>query len=195
MQVAQFLEAHPGIEQVSYPGLKSHPQHELARSQMHDFGTLLSIRLQGDGSNARKFSEALQLFAISASLGSTESLVQPGELMRPRDLNEQERGSKVRLKPRSWSYQSAMLSQVEGTNLMACQIGCQHPEMGGREILFSSLLAPVASTISLVSLLEFYRFLARHQGAQIFSSRFRPPVETTGIEPATPALQRQCSPN
>lgn len=92
LQVAQFLEAHPGVAQVSYPGLKSHPQHELARSQMHDFGTLLSVRLRGDGSNARKFSEALQLFAISASLGSTESLVQPGELMRPRDLNEQERG-------------------------------------------------------------------------------------------------------
>lgn len=92
VQVAQFLESHAGVAAVSHPGLVSHPQHELTRSQMHDFGTVVSIRLRGDASHARRFSEALKLFAISASLGSTESLVQPGELMRPRDLNEQERG-------------------------------------------------------------------------------------------------------
>lgn len=90
-RVAEFLAAQPGVTRVAYPGLTSHPQHGLARSQMLDFGTLVTIELR-DQSQARKFSEALQLFAISASVGSTESLVQPGELMRARDLNEQERG-------------------------------------------------------------------------------------------------------
>lgn len=92
LQIARFLEVHPGVAAVSYPGLPSHPQHQLARSQMQDFGTIVTIELRGDKGHVRGFAEALQLFAISASLGSTESLVQPGELMRPRDMNEQERG-------------------------------------------------------------------------------------------------------
>jgi len=92
LQVAQFLESEDSVARVTYPGLQSHPQYALARSQMADFGTLVTVELRGDKGRARRFAEALQLFAISASLGSTESLVQPGELMRPRDLNEQERG-------------------------------------------------------------------------------------------------------
>ena len=62
----------------------------MAASQMHDFGTLVTVEL-AEGVDAARFCEALSYFAISASLGSTESLVQPGQLMRPRDLNEQER--------------------------------------------------------------------------------------------------------
>lgn len=92
LQIARFLETQPGVAAVSYPGLPSHPQHALAASQMQDFGTLVTIELHSDRNQARKFAQALQLFAISASLGSTESLIQPGELMRPRDLNDQERG-------------------------------------------------------------------------------------------------------
>ncbi|HEY4366320.1 MAG TPA: aminotransferase class I/II-fold pyridoxal phosphate-dependent enzyme [Steroidobacteraceae bacterium] len=92
LQVARFLESQAGVMAVSYPQLHSHPQHELARSQMTDFGTIVTIELRGDKSHARRFAEGLRLFAISASLGSTESLVQPGELMRPRDLSESERG-------------------------------------------------------------------------------------------------------
>lgn len=91
LQLARFLESHPGVAAVSYPGLESHPQHALAQSQMRDFGTIVTVELHGDRNRARHFAEALQLFAISASLGSTESLVQPGELMRPRDMNDQER--------------------------------------------------------------------------------------------------------
>jgi cystathionine beta-lyase/cystathionine gamma-synthase len=91
LRVAQFLESQQGVAAVSYPGLQSHPQHALARAQMSDFGSIVTAELHGDKNRARKFAEALQLFAISASLGSTESLVQPGELMRPRDMNEQER--------------------------------------------------------------------------------------------------------
>jgi cystathionine beta-lyase/cystathionine gamma-synthase len=88
---AEFLQSHPAVERVSYPGLASHPRHALARKQMRDFGTIVTIDLKGDATNAKRFSEALKLFSISASLGSTESLVQPGRLMRPTDLSAQER--------------------------------------------------------------------------------------------------------
>jgi cystathionine beta-lyase/cystathionine gamma-synthase len=91
LAVAQFLAAHPKVAQVRYPGLASHPQHALARAQMHDSGTIVTFDLQPGGVAPDRFANALQLFAISASLGSTESLVQPGQLMRPRDLSETER--------------------------------------------------------------------------------------------------------
>ncbi|HEX2493765.1 MAG TPA: aminotransferase class I/II-fold pyridoxal phosphate-dependent enzyme [Steroidobacter sp.] len=91
LAAAQFLESHPAVNRVRYPGLDSHPQRELASSQMRDGGTLVTIELKGDRTHARRFCEALELFAISASLGSTESLVLPGELMTPRDLTVQER--------------------------------------------------------------------------------------------------------
>lgn len=91
LAAASFLEAHPAVSRVRYPGLESHPQFALAKAQMQDGGTLVTIELHGDGGHARRFCNALKLFAISASLGSTESLVQPGELMTPRDLSAQER--------------------------------------------------------------------------------------------------------
>jgi cystathionine beta-lyase/cystathionine gamma-synthase len=88
MRIATFLEAQPQVARVSYPGLTSHPQHVLAERQMHEFGAMVTIELRED---AARFSEALQLFAISASLGSTESLVWPGRLINPRDFSAQER--------------------------------------------------------------------------------------------------------
>jgi cystathionine beta-lyase/cystathionine gamma-synthase len=91
MRVARFLAGRKEVGVVHYPGLETHPRHALARAQMHDFGTIVTFDLAGAREDARRFSDALKLFSISASLGSTESLVQPGELMRPRDLNEQER--------------------------------------------------------------------------------------------------------
>jgi cystathionine beta-lyase/cystathionine gamma-synthase len=90
-RIAEFLAVHPKVARVRFPGLPSHPQHTLAARQMHDFGAMVTFDIDGDTAKARTFAEALQLFAISASLGSTESLVQPGQLMRPRDLNDQER--------------------------------------------------------------------------------------------------------
>jgi cystathionine beta-lyase/cystathionine gamma-synthase len=88
MRIAAFLEAQPQVARVSYPGLPSHPQHVLAERQMHEFGAMVTIELHED---AARFSEALQLFAISASLGSTDSLVWPGRLINPRDFSAQER--------------------------------------------------------------------------------------------------------
>jgi len=88
LTLATFLEAQPQVARVSYPGLPSHPQHVLAATQMHEFGAMVTIELHED---AARFSEALQLFAISASLGSTESLVWPGRLINPRDFSAQER--------------------------------------------------------------------------------------------------------
>ena len=91
MAIARFLAGRKEVATVHYPGLESHPRHAIAREQMRDFGTIVTIELDGDREAARRFSDALTLFSISASLGSTESLVQPGELMRPRDLSDQER--------------------------------------------------------------------------------------------------------
>jgi cystathionine beta-lyase/cystathionine gamma-synthase len=90
LQIARFLQTHPRVERVRYPGLESHPRHALAKAQMHDFGTMITFDLKADRASANKSAQALKLFSISASLGSTESLVQPGQLMRPRDLSEPE---------------------------------------------------------------------------------------------------------
>jgi len=90
LEVARFLEAQPNVASVTYPGLSSHPQYQLGRRQMQDCGTIVSVELKEQGVAPTAFADALKLFAISASVGSTESLVQPGQLMKPRDLNEVE---------------------------------------------------------------------------------------------------------
>lgn len=90
LQIARYLEAHPRVARVSYPGLNSHPRFQLAQQQMHDFGTIVAIELREQGAAPAAFANALKLFAIAASVGSTESLVQPGELMTPRGLNPAE---------------------------------------------------------------------------------------------------------
>ena len=87
---AAFLQTHPAVRQVRYPGLESHPQHALATRQMHDMGTLVTFDLQ-PSVKPEDFANALKIFAIAASVGSTESLIQPGQLMLPRDLSVTER--------------------------------------------------------------------------------------------------------
>lgn len=89
LRVARFLETHPKVERVVYPGLSSHPQQQLAQRQMHDFGAMVSIDLK-QGVSPSAFANALKLFVMAASVGSTESLVQPGQLMKPRGLDLQE---------------------------------------------------------------------------------------------------------
>lgn len=75
MALAEFLQAHPAIEDVIYPGLSSHPHHELAKRQMDGFGGMLSIRLKGGFEAAKRFCERLELFTLAESLGGVESLV------------------------------------------------------------------------------------------------------------------------
>lgn len=91
LSLAQLLERQPQVRSVAYPGLTSHPQHGLAKAQLHDFGCMLTVVLVTDAAGAKRFTEALQLFTLSASLGSTESLILPGQLMQPRDLSDVER--------------------------------------------------------------------------------------------------------
>jgi cystathionine beta-lyase/cystathionine gamma-synthase len=86
MRVAEMLAAHPAVARVHYPGLPSHPQHALAREQMKDFGTIVSFDLKGGADAGARFSDALKLFALTASLGSTESLVVAPQMMGGRDL-------------------------------------------------------------------------------------------------------------
>lgn len=81
LAIARRLEEHAGIERVFYPGLESHPGHELAARQMSGFGGMLSISLAGGGEAARRFAESTELFQLAESLGGVESLVNyPSEM-------------------------------------------------------------------------------------------------------------------
>jgi len=75
MEVAKFLEQHPKVARVHYPGLKSHPDYALAKKQMRGFGSMLAFDLKGGLPAARRFCDRVQLFLLAASLGGVESLV------------------------------------------------------------------------------------------------------------------------
>ena len=90
-QVAEFLATHPAVEQVWYPGLKSHPGHELAARQMTGFGGLLSFALRGDRAATFRFIDALRMPYISPSLGGTETLVLHLATMAYYDCTPEER--------------------------------------------------------------------------------------------------------
>ncbi len=81
LAVSLFLHAHPRIKRVFYPGLESHPQHLLAKRQMRDFGSVVSFDLDGAWDAGNRFAEALEFFSITSSVGSTESLVMPPQLL------------------------------------------------------------------------------------------------------------------
>lgn len=75
MAIAQLLDSHPKIEKVNYPGLPAHPQYDLAKRQMHDFGGLLSYEVAGGYDGGRRFIEALKLPLNAGSLGGIDTLV------------------------------------------------------------------------------------------------------------------------
>ena len=81
LAVARFLEGHPGIERVHYPGLASHPQHELAKRQMNGFGGIVTAVLTGGLDETRAFLERCRLFALAESLGGVESLIEHPAIM------------------------------------------------------------------------------------------------------------------
>ncbi|UOF00500.1 cystathionine gamma-synthase [Bdellovibrio reynosensis] len=81
MAIARFLESHPKVEKVIYPGLTSHPQHALAKEQMHGFGGMITFYIKGGMDSARKFLENVNVFALAESLGGVESLIEHPAIM------------------------------------------------------------------------------------------------------------------
>ncbi len=73
--VAEFLSKQPQVKKVYYPGLASHPGHEVARRQQSGFGAIVTLEVEGGVDGARRFSESLELFSLAESLGGVESLV------------------------------------------------------------------------------------------------------------------------
>jgi cystathionine beta-lyase/cystathionine gamma-synthase len=90
MRIATLLASHPAVARVHYPGLPTHPQHALAKLQMTEFGTVVTFDLKGGEAAGAKFVDALELFALTPSLGSTESLVLAPQMMRGRDLTPEQ---------------------------------------------------------------------------------------------------------
>lgn len=80
LNIAKWLERHSCVDKVRYPGLESHPQHELANSQMTGFGGMISFWLK-DGADVKKFIESLKIFTLAESLGGVESLVEHPAIM------------------------------------------------------------------------------------------------------------------
>jgi cystathionine gamma-lyase len=92
-KISNFLENHPKVEKVVYPGLKSHPQYELAKKQMKGFGGMITFFLKGGINESRRFLENVKLFALAESLGGVESLVDHPAIMThasiPKAVREQ----------------------------------------------------------------------------------------------------------
>jgi cystathionine gamma-lyase len=91
LAVAQWLERHPAIERVYYPGLASHPQHDLARRQMHGFGGMVTAVLRGGLATARRFLERCEIFSLAESLGGVESLIEHPAIMTHASLPAEKR--------------------------------------------------------------------------------------------------------
>lgn len=93
LALAEWLEARPEVEKVAYPGLASHPQHDLAKRQMRGFGGMITIWLKGGLDESRVFLENCDLFALAESLGGVESLIEHPAIMThasvPRENREQ----------------------------------------------------------------------------------------------------------
>jgi cystathionine gamma-lyase len=91
LTIAGFLENHSRVKKVIYPGLESHPQHELAGKQMSGFGGMLSFELDADLKTAKRFVESLQFFAVAESLGGVESLIELPAIMTHASVPPEER--------------------------------------------------------------------------------------------------------
>ena len=89
--IAEWLEGHDKIERVFYPGLPSHPQHELAKRQMDSFSGIVTIILKGGLDESRRFLERCELFALAESLGGVESLVDHPAIMTHATVPPEER--------------------------------------------------------------------------------------------------------
>jgi len=90
-KIAEYLQSHPKVERVYYPGLSTHPQHSLAKRQMKGFGGVLSFELKGDLNHAVRFVDSLKLALIGASLGGTETLISQPSTASHYFMNPEER--------------------------------------------------------------------------------------------------------
>ncbi|MFN2541644.1 MAG: PLP-dependent aspartate aminotransferase family protein [Chthoniobacterales bacterium] len=91
LEIARWLEEHNEVKSVSYPGLKSHPQHDLARTQMRGFGGIVTAVLKTDLAGTRRFLENTRLFALAESLGGVESLIDHPALMTHASVPKEQR--------------------------------------------------------------------------------------------------------
>lgn len=90
-KVAEFLEGHSNVERVNYPGLQSHPQHEIAKKQMSGFGGMLSFEIKGGLEAGRRLMNSVQLLTLAVSLGSTDTLIEHPASMTHAVVPEEER--------------------------------------------------------------------------------------------------------
>jgi cystathionine gamma-lyase len=89
--VAEFLEGHPAIERVLYPGLASHPQHAMAQRQMKAGGGMVTAFVKGGLEPSRRFLERVRVFALAESLGGVESLIEHPAIMTHASIPKQQR--------------------------------------------------------------------------------------------------------
>ena len=80
-EIALYLESHPKVEKVLYPGLKSHPQYRIAKKQMKGFGGMITFFLKGDIKKSKKFLTSVKVFSLAESLGGVESLIEHPAIM------------------------------------------------------------------------------------------------------------------
>ena len=92
LRVAQFLEQHPQVEQVYYPGLESHPQHELSKRQMRTGGAVVALRIKGGRAAVNRLVEALSIFVLADSLGGVESMINHSWSMSHNSLSPEQKG-------------------------------------------------------------------------------------------------------
>ena len=92
IKIAEYLESSQKVKKVNYPGLKSHPQHELAKKQMSGFGGMLSFEIKDGLKEAKMFLENLKIFSLAESMGGVESLIEHPALMTHASIPKEERG-------------------------------------------------------------------------------------------------------
>ena len=93
MQIASFLNSHPKITKVYYPGLEDSKNHDIAKKQMHGFGGMMSIVLDTDMEGVKKFLKHLSIFTLAESLGGVESLIEHPAIMTHASIDKSIRDS------------------------------------------------------------------------------------------------------
>ena len=102
-KVAEYLEAHSKIERVLYPGLASHPQHELAKAQMSGFSGMISFELTGGTEAGRRLMNSVELFGLAESLGSVETMITHPATMTHAEVPDADRHARGRYRARAYT--------------------------------------------------------------------------------------------